>query len=125
MVVGAGPVSLALVGGTRRAQIDIAQSEPDRQDWRGQKAPLLVRKTYRGSVTVTARRIDRPGQVRLAYVDGQHLRKLAFGHNELKLNPVGRFYFVPSSALFRSTGCYAFHVSGHRFSERLVVRVVA
>jgi hypothetical protein len=125
MVVGTGPVSLALVAGTRRAQLDISQSQPDKHGWRGEKTPWFVRKTYRGSVTVTARRIDRVGQVRLAYVDGQHLRKLVFGPDKLKLNPVGRFYFLPSAALFRSTGCYAFHVSGRRFSERLVVRVVA
>jgi hypothetical protein len=125
MVVGTGPVSLALVGGTRRAQLDISQSQPDKHGWRGQKTPWFVPKTYRGLVTVTARRIDRVGQVRLAYVHGQHLRKLVFGHKKLKLNPVGRFYFLPAAALFRSTGCYAFHVSGPRFSERLVVRVVA
>jgi hypothetical protein len=125
MVAGTGPVSLGLVGRPRRAQLDISQSQPDKQGWRGEKTPWFVRKTYRGSVTVTARGIDRPGQVRLAYVYGQHLRKLVFGQNKLKLNPVGSFYFLPSETLFRSTGCYAFHVSGRSFSERLVVRVVA
>ena len=125
VVVGAGPVRLGLVQ-TRRAEISIAQSEPDRQGWRGQKTPWYVPKIYRGSVTVTARRIDRPGQVRFAFGYGQHLRKLVIGHNMLALNPVGAFYFAaPSASLFRSRGCYAFQVSGRRFSERLVVRVVA
>lgn len=125
MVVGRGPVSLALVGFARRAEIDIAQSQPDKLGWRGQKAPWMVRNTYRGPVSVTARRIDRPGQVRLAFGYGQHLRKLVFGYKELQSNPVDRFFMMPSEALFRSAGCYAFDVSGRSFSEHLVVRVVA
>lgn len=123
VVVGAGPVRLGLFQ-TRRAEISIAQSEPDRKGWRGQKTPWYVPKIYRGSVTVTARRIDRPGQVRFAFGYGQHLRKLAFTRDNVH-PPVAGFYLLPSAALFRSTGCYAFNVSGRRFSERLVVRVVA
>jgi hypothetical protein len=125
VVVGAGPVRLGLVQ-TRRAEISIAQSVTDRRGWRGQKTPWYVPKIYGGSVTIIARRIDRPGQARFAFGYGQHLRKLVIGHNSLMLNPVGQFYFAaPAATLFRSSGCYAFHVSGRRFSERLVVRVVA
>jgi hypothetical protein len=125
VVVGAGPVRLGLFQ-TRRAKISIAQSVPDRQGWRGEKTPWYVPKVYRGSVTVNAQRIDRPGQVRFAFGYGQHLRKLVFDRKGLMLNPVGPFYFaMPSASLFRSAGCYAFHVSGRGFSERLVVRVVA
>jgi hypothetical protein len=124
VVVGNGPVSLGLVQ-TRRAEISIAQSVRDRQGWRGQKTPWFVPKTFRGYATVTARRIDGSGPGRFAFGFGQHLRKLVFGGSRLKRNPVGRFYFVPSATLFRRIGCYAFHVSGRGFSQRLVVRVVA
>ncbi len=124
VVVGTGPVRLGLFQ-TRRAEISIAQSVPDRQGWRGEKTPWYVPKVYRGSVTVTAQRIDRPGQIRFAFGYGQHLRKLVFDRNGLMRNPVGPFYFaMPSASLFRSAGCYAFHVNGRSFSERLVVRVV-
>ena len=124
LIAGSGPVLLAMVGGQDRARISIAHSDPDKLGWRGEKTPWLVRTTYQGPVTVTARRVDRPGQVRLAFVYGQHLRKLAFARDNVGL-PAHGFYLLPSAALFRSTGCYAFHVSGRRFSERLVVRVVA
>jgi hypothetical protein len=100
IVVGAGPVKLGLMR-TRRAEISIARSVPDRQGWRGQKTPWYVPKIYHGSVTVTARRIDRPGQVRFAFGYGQHLRRLVIGHSGLERNPVGRFYFgVPAASLF-------------------------
>jgi hypothetical protein len=122
--MGDGPVSLALVGGQRRARISIAQSEPDSQGWRGQKTPWLVRKSYRGRITVTARRIDRSGRVRFAFVYGQHLRTLRFDTDD-RTPPIGGYYGLPSATLFRSTGCYAFRVTGRRFAERLVVRVVA
>lgn len=124
VVVGAGPVSLGLIQ-TRHAVVSIAQSVPDRQGWRGQKTPWFVPKTYRGYVTVAAHRIDGRSPVRFAFGYGQHLRNLVFGGSRLRANPAGHFFFVPSATLFRSTGCYAFHVSGRRFSERLVVRVVA
>jgi hypothetical protein len=124
IVVGDGPVSLGLVGGQRRARISIAQSVRDKQGWRAQKTPWLVRRAYRGPVIVTARRIDGPGQVRLAYVYGQHLRRLAFARDNVS-PPTHGYYLLPSGALFRSTGCYAFDVTGRHFSERLVVRVVA
>ena len=124
MVVGDGPVSLGLVGGQRRARISIAQSVRDKQGWRAQKTPWLVRRAYRGPVTVTARRIDGPGQVRLAKVYGQHLRRLAFARDNVS-PPTHGFYLLPSGALFRSTGCYAFDVSGRHYFERLIVRVVA
>lgn len=123
LVVGHGPVLLVAVAGHGQARLSIAHSAPDKLGWRGQKTPWLVRTSYRGPVTVTAHRIDRPGKVRLAYVYGQHLPKLVFPHDNYA-PPVNGYYGLPSDALFRSTGCYAFNVSGRGFAERLVVRVV-
>ena len=124
MVVGDGPVALGLVGGQRQARISIAHAVSDKQGWRGQKTPWLVRKGYRGPIIVTAKRIDRPGQVRFALVYGQHLRKLTYAQDDR--NPPTHGYFgLPSATLFRSTGCYAFRLTGRSFAERLVVRVVA
>ena len=119
---GSGPVLLEL-SGDHGARLSIAQSVADRLGWRGQKTPWLVRKSYRGPVVVTARRIDRRGQVRFAYVYGQHLRELDFSRDD-RSPPVRGFYELPSDSLFHSSGCYAFRVTGKQFRERLVVRVV-
>jgi hypothetical protein len=124
LLAGDGPVLLMLVGGERRPEISIARSPTDKLGWRGQKTPWLVRMTYRGPLTITARRIDRPGQVRFALGYGQHLRKLAYPHDDYA-RPDHGFYGLPSTTLFRSAGCYAFHLAGRSFTERIVVRVVA
>ena len=124
LLAGGGPVLLMLVGGERRPRISIAQSPTDKLGWRGQKTPWLVRRSYRGPLAITARRIDRPGQVRFALGYGQHLRRLAYSHDDYA-RPAHGFYGLPSTTLFRSTGCYAFHLTGKSFTERLVVRVVA
>jgi hypothetical protein len=124
LVVGDGPVLLIPIGGHGRPRISIAQSVRDRLGWRGQKTPWLVQKSYRGPVAVTAKRIDRAGQVRFALVYGQHLRKLTYPEDD-RNPPVHGYYGLPSATLFRSTGCYAFRVTGRNFAERLVVRVVA
>ena len=124
LVDGDGPVLLMLVGGQRRARISIAQSLPDKLGWRGQKTPWLVRKSYSGPLTITASWIDRPGQVRFAIGYGEHLRTLAYRRDD-QARPSHDYYALPSTTLFRSTGCYAFHLTGRSFAERLVVRVVA
>lgn len=123
VVEGNGPALLMEVGGAHGSRISIAGSSPDTLGWRGQKTPWLVRKEYRGPITVTAGRIDRPAQVRFALVHGQHLRSLVFGRDD-RNPPLHGYYDLPSAALFRSTGRYAFTVSGGGFRERLVVRVV-
>lgn len=124
LVAGDGPVLLIPIGGHGRARISLAHSLPDKLGWRGQKTPWLVRKSYRGPISVTARRIDSSGQVRFALVYGQHLRKLTYAEDD-RSPPVHGYYGLPSATLFRTTGCYAFRVSGRDFAERLVIRVVA
>lgn len=72
---------------------------------------------------MTASRIDRPGQVRFGHTYGQHLRKLTFTRDD-RNPPVHGYYGLPSDTLFRSTGCYAFRVTGRGFKEHLVILVV-
>jgi len=122
-VVGKGPAVLMEVGGEHGARIGIAQSTPDSEGWRGQKVPWLVRDSYHGPLTITGRRVDRPGEVRFAHGYGQHLRTLTFGRDD-RNPPVHGYYELPGDALFRSPGCYAFQATGQGFQEHLVLRVV-
>lgn len=123
MVEGAGPVLLMEVGGERGSRISLAGAAADKLGWRGQKTPWLARTNYRGPIVVTAKRIDGVGPVRFARVYGQHLRKLVFNRDD-RNRPIHGYYPLPSATLFRSTGCYTFHISGSSFKERLLVRVI-
>ena len=124
VVSGGGPAVLMEVGGERGARISIAQSAADSEGWRGQKAPWLVRDSYRGPLTITGRRVDRAGEVRFALGYGQHLRTLTFERDD-RNPPVHGYYALPAEALFRSPGCYEFQATGKGFREHLVLRVVA
>lgn len=108
---------------TARLSDQHSHSPPDKLGWRGEKTPWLVRKSYRGRIAVTARRIDRPSPVRFGHVYGQHLRKLIFSSDDGN-PPLHGYYALPSDTLFRSTGCYAFQIRGRGFTEHLVVRAV-
>jgi hypothetical protein len=123
IVYGDGPAVLVEVGGERGARISIAQSAPDNEGWRGQKAPWLVRDSYHGPLTITGRRVDRAGEVLFARGYGQHLRTLTFGRDD-RNQPVHGYYVLPAEALFRSPGCYAFQATGKGFQEHLILRIV-
>jgi hypothetical protein len=123
VVIGGGPAMLMEVAGERGAKISIARSTADSEGWRGQKTPWLVRKSYRGPIMVTASSLEHAREVRFAHVYGQHLTTLSFARDD-RNRPVNGYYELPSDTLFRSTGCYAFRVTGRGFTEHLVVRVV-
>jgi hypothetical protein len=126
----AAPVYLQNVGSAPEpGTIDISQSLVDATGWRGQKTPWLVPAPYRGPVLIRGSRIDVSGEMRFAKGYGDHLAELRFRSGEsngarsrIEGLP-GRYRLLASSALFRSSGCYAFQVDGLSFSVVIVVRV--
>jgi hypothetical protein len=122
-LIGRGPSYLIGVGGAG-ATINIDGSVRDKLGWYGQKTPWFIRRTYNGPILVRGRRIDRRGEVRLAYGYGQHLRELYWKADADQGSPPDpNFRFLASETLVRRPGCYAYQVDGASFSRIIVVRV--
>jgi hypothetical protein len=103
--------------------IPIQQSTADPLDWRGQKTPWLVLRSYNGPVLIRAARSDGRTPVRFAKVYGQHLRELRFSAGENN-GMRGAWRFLASVTLFRETGCYSFQIDGTTFTRVVTMRVV-
>jgi hypothetical protein len=108
--------------------IDLSQSPPDSDGWRGQKTPWLLPRSYRGPVLVRAARIDVKGTIALAKVHGDHLQELRYasgfsnGYRDRTNGFNGNYRFLAATVLLRTPGCYAFQVDGTTFSAVIVMR---
>lgn len=88
---------------------------------RGLKVLWAVAPAYRGPVLVRGDRLDRPGIMRFQEVEGDPITP------SLRMPPRGRdrgWLYYPSSIRIAGTGCYAFHVEGTSFTDRIVFEVV-
>jgi hypothetical protein len=112
------------VGGAPAATIYMNFSFPDEQSWYAQKTPWWISRDYDGALLMRAARIDRRGQVRFAYGEGQHLRELYWEAGaDQGIPPNPEYRFLASATLVRVRGCYAFQVDGTSFSQVIVMRV--
>jgi hypothetical protein len=96
---------------------------PDPAGWLGQKTPWFVERSYTGPLLIRGRRLDKPGPVRFAIAEGQHLSELRFRAGASN-GTQGAFRTLASASLFRALGCYGFQVDGTSFSKVIVMRVV-
>jgi hypothetical protein len=118
---GRGPVFLVAAD---PATIFMKFAYPDGQGWYAQKTPWVISRDYEGALLVRGARIDRRGQVRFAYGEGQHLRELYWEAGaDQSLPPNPDYRFLASATLVRARGCYAFQVDGESFSRVIVMRV--
>ena len=121
---GRGPAFLVGVGGADAATINMNFSYPDELGWYGQKTPWSISREYDGPLLVRGARIDRRGQVRFAYGNGEHWRELYWEAGaDQSLPPNADYRFLASTTLVRTRGCYAFQVDGTSFSKVIVMRV--
>lgn len=123
---GVSPAFLVGAPATPAGVISLAQSATDSFGWRSQKTPWQIARTYNGPILIRGARIDRPGSVRFAEGDGQHLRDLRFasGANYALPHHLDQWRLLPFATLFRTKGCYAFQVDGTTFSHIVTMRVV-
>ncbi len=120
-VAGTGPVYMMSVADEPAGSVTIEGSPTDAQGWRGQKAPWIAAPRYRGPILIRGARIDAPGEMRFARVEGQQARAL-YQRRGQSVQPNG-WRVWPGLLLVRAPGCYALQVDGLSFSSVIVVRV--
>jgi hypothetical protein len=120
-ITDAGPAHFMSVGGEPPASVGISWTPLDPKHYKGQKAPWIIGRTYRGPVLIRGTRLDAPGPVRFSQGGDQRLTALYLRRGE-RVQPSGR-RVLGSLLLVRTPGCYGLQVDGLTFSQTIVVRV--
>jgi hypothetical protein len=117
----AGPVGVAInnAGDLRRGQVDLAHG-PSR--WENLKTHFFSVPTYQGPFLVRAKRLDRPGPVRLGAGPAQ-TTPLVVPRGQTP-NGTNGWREIPYFTFVKAPGCYGWQVDGLTFSEVMVAHML-
>jgi hypothetical protein len=115
-------VVIANAGDLRHGQVNLGAGTSS--GWHGLKAHFLGVPAYAGPFLVRARRLDRPGPVRLGSAHTRLSWTIEPGGPTPTGGSVGNWRDVVSSTWVKQPGCYGWQIDGLTFSEKVVVHVL-
>jgi hypothetical protein len=123
MAFGAGqPVRIAIndSGDLRHGLVDMGRAVS--HGWYAIKSDFVSAPAYQGPFLIRAKRLDRPGPIRLGATPSQ--RSWTIVPAGPTVNGAAGWRDVPAETFVKAPGCYGWEADGLTFSETIIVRVL-